>query len=179
MAEAICPMHYRRSVRHSNPIDVETINSATATQYWVTPAEYVGFRGMAASRDIAVYLSRRYNRSTLVSTIWLVQYRQRFGLHPARSQTLRKIKRSGPSIPSRRKETQPQSRFPSPTPAQAIPDYVGKRSDKYTDRLRFKFAQQFRLRCAQSGNILLEKTEQISCSFLSQFQYWNVQCLPT
>ena len=60
MAEGGDPIQHRRRVRRLNPIGVGAILAATASQFGVTPDEYVGFRSGAAGRDMAAYLCRRY-----------------------------------------------------------------------------------------------------------------------
>ena len=77
MAEGDDPVIHRRLVRRVSPVSVDAIISATASQYAVTPDEYVGFRSGAAGRDVAAYLCRRYTSATLR------ELSERFGLsHP-------------------------------------------------------------------------------------------------
>ena len=68
---------HRRRVRRANPVLVESVFEATASQYAVSADEYVGFRSGAAGPDMAVYLCRRYTSATLR------ELSDRFGLsHP-------------------------------------------------------------------------------------------------
>ncbi len=77
MAAGDDPALNRRRVRRASPVSVDQIISATASQFSVTPVEYVGFRSGAAGRDMAAYLCRRYTQATLR------ELSERFGLsHP-------------------------------------------------------------------------------------------------
>ena len=77
MAAGDDPELHRRRVRRISPVSVDEIISATASQFSVTPVEYVRFRSAAAGRDVAAYLCRRYTRATLR------ELSARFGLsHP-------------------------------------------------------------------------------------------------
>ena len=77
LAEGGDAASHGRRVRRLSSISVEDILSATASQFQVTPDEYVGFRRGAAGRDMAAYLCRRYTRVTLR------ELSERFGLsHP-------------------------------------------------------------------------------------------------
>ena len=77
MSEGDDPVLHRRRVRRANPVSVDSIFEATASQYAVNVDEYVGFRSGAAGRDMAAYLCRRYTSATLR------ELSDRFGLnHP-------------------------------------------------------------------------------------------------
>ena len=98
MAEGDDPIQHRRRVRRLNPIGVDAILAATASQFGVTPDEYVGFRSGAAGRDMAAYLCRRYTGATLR------ELSERFGLsHPDSASDLirrgaKQLKLSGEAI---------------------------------------------------------------------------------
>ena len=77
MAESDDPTSHRRRFRRLNPVSVEEIISVTASQFSVSPVNYVAFRSGAAGRDLAAFLCRRYTRATLR------ELSERFGLrHP-------------------------------------------------------------------------------------------------
>ena len=59
MAEGDDPVLHRRRVRSANPVSVDSIFEATASQYAVNADEYVGFRSGVAGRDMAAYPCRR------------------------------------------------------------------------------------------------------------------------
>ena len=65
IAEGDDPVLHRRRVRRANPVSVDSVFEATASQYEVSADEYVGFRSGAAGRDMAAYLCRRYTSATL------------------------------------------------------------------------------------------------------------------
>ena len=52
MAEGDDPVLHRRRVRRANPVSVDSIFEATASQYALSADEYVGFRSGAAGRDM-------------------------------------------------------------------------------------------------------------------------------
>ena len=64
IAEGDDPVLHRRRVRRANPVSVDSVFEATASQYEVSADEYVGFRSGAAVRDIAAYLCCRYTSAT-------------------------------------------------------------------------------------------------------------------
>jgi len=71
------PASHRRRFRRLKLVSVDEIISATASQFSVSPDDYVGFRSSAAGRDLAAFLCRRYTRATLR------ELSARFGLsHP-------------------------------------------------------------------------------------------------
>jgi len=77
MAQGDDPASHRRGFRRLNPVSVDEIISVTASQFSVSPDDYVGFRSGAAGRDLAAFLCRRYTRATLH------ELSERFGLsHP-------------------------------------------------------------------------------------------------
>ena len=51
IAEGDDPVLHRRRVRRANPVSVDSVFEATASQYEVSADEYVGFRRCAAGRD--------------------------------------------------------------------------------------------------------------------------------
>ena len=76
----------------------EQIIEETASYYDVSPAEYVGFRSLAAGREVAAFLCRRWTGETIASLSG------RFGLaHPdSASNLVRRAKsRMGKSKPYR------------------------------------------------------------------------------
>jgi putative transposase len=77
MAEGDDPIMHQRRVRRANPISVDSILEATASQYAVSADQYVGFRSGAAGHDRAAYLCRRDTSAALR------EMSDRFGLsHP-------------------------------------------------------------------------------------------------
>ena len=60
MAEGDDPVLHRPRVRRANPVSVDSISEATASQYAVNADEYLGFRSRAAGRDMAACLCRRF-----------------------------------------------------------------------------------------------------------------------
>ena len=62
-ADAFVVVPLLKRVGHDSPLGSTTL--FTASQYAVTPNEYVGFSSGAAGPNMAAYLCRRYTRETL------------------------------------------------------------------------------------------------------------------
>lgn len=86
-------LKHRPRVRRTKIIEVDDVLAATASEYGVSAAAYVGFRSIAGGRDVAAYLCRRYTAATLVELL------KRFGLRHSDSSS-DMVKRAWKSIES-------------------------------------------------------------------------------
>ncbi len=68
MSEGDDAVLHRRRVRHANPVSMDSIFEATASQYAVNEDEYEGFRSGAAGRELARngrFLARLFDEELL------------------------------------------------------------------------------------------------------------------
>lgn len=80
----------RRSIRKSLQ-SVDAVIKETAKEYGVSPEDYHGFRSIAAGRDVAAYLCRRYTTATLaeLSSVFGLSHRDSSGDLVRRAKSLR------------------------------------------------------------------------------------------
>jgi putative transposase len=98
LAESDDDQKRQRTARRLKAVTAEQIIEETASYYDVSPAEYVGFRSLAAGREVAAFLCRRWTGETIASLSG------RFGLaHPDSASNLvrRANSRMGNSKPYR------------------------------------------------------------------------------